>query len=247
MSELYWLKRPIAHRGLHDAERGIYENSVSAVKAAMRKGLAVEVDLQRAAGDMPVVFHDATLDRLTNETGPVAARDVEHLRALPLKQGGDKILSLPDLLELVSDAVPLLLEVKSNGSGHGAFEANIANILARYHGPVAVMSFDHHSVSAFRKHAPALPRGLVSCRFSDTASKAHFSMMQRFAMRHLLTSVFARPHFVAYDIRALPAVAPLFAKFVAGLPLLAWTVRTEAELARALRYADAPIFEEISP
>jgi glycerophosphoryl diester phosphodiesterase len=66
-------------------------------------------------------------------------------------------------------------------------------------------------------------------------------------MRHLLTSVFARPHFVAYDIQSLPAIAPLLAKFVAGVPLLAWTVRTEAELARALRYADAPIFEEIVP
>ena len=76
MGELYWLRRPIAHRGLHDAERGIVENSVSAVKAAMRKGIAVEVDLQRAADNQPVVFHDMTLERLTNESGPVAARDV---------------------------------------------------------------------------------------------------------------------------------------------------------------------------
>ena len=27
MAELYWLKRPIAHRGLHDAAKGIVENS----------------------------------------------------------------------------------------------------------------------------------------------------------------------------------------------------------------------------
>ncbi|ODR98681.1 hypothetical protein AUC68_09835 [Methyloceanibacter methanicus] len=246
MGELYWLKRPIAHRGLHDAGRGIVENSVSAVKAAMRKGIAVEVDLQRAGGDMPVVFHDMTLDRLTNESGPVAARDVGTLRTIPLKDGGDRILSLPDLLDLVGNAVPLLLEVKSNGSRTGTFEANIANLLAGYDGAVAVMSFDPHAVAAFRHHAPDLPRGLVSCRFADGVSKTHLSMVQRFAMRHLLTSVFARPHFVAYDVRALPAVAPLIAKFVAGLPLLAWTVRTQADLERALRYADAPIFEEIA-
>lgn len=247
MAELYWLKRPIAHRGLHDAKRGIIENSVSAVKAAMRKGLAVEVDLQRAAGDMPVVFHDDTLDRLTNETGPVAARDVDSLRSIPLKDGGDRILSLPDLLDLVGDTVPLLLEVKNHGQGDGAFEANIAKLLAGYNGPVAVMSLDPHAVSAFREHAPDLPRGLVSCRFDDEFSKTHFTRLQRFAMRHLLTSVFARPQFVAYDVTALPAVAPLLAKFAAGLPLLAWTVRTEAEMARALRYADAPIFEDIAP
>lgn len=247
MGELYWLKRPIAHRGLHDAARGIVENSASAVKAAMRRGIAVEVDLQRAAGDMPVVFHDVTLDRLTNESGPVAARDVDALRAISLKEGGDRILSLPELLELVGDTVPLVLEVKNHGQGDGVFEANIARLLADYRGPVAVMSFDPHAVAAFRHHAPDLPRGLVSCRFDDEFSKTHLSTLQRFAMRHLLTSTFARPHFVAYDVQALPAVAPLLAKFVAGLPLLAWTVRTEADLARALRYADAPIFEEIAP
>lgn len=247
MGELYWLKRPIAHRGLHDATRGIAENSVSAVKAAMRQGLAVEVDLQRAADDMPVVFHDPTLDRMTDESGPVASRDVNSLRDIPMKDGGDRILSLPDLLELVGDTVPLLLEVKTDGRGDGAFEANIARLLAGYRGPVAVMSFDPHAVSAFRHHAPGLPRGLVSCRFNDDLSKAHLSTMQRFLMRHLLTSTFARPHFVAYDIGALPAVAPLIAKFIVGLPLLAWTVRTEADLERALRYADAPIFEDITP
>lgn len=247
MGELYWLKRPIAHRGLHDTTRGNVENSVSAIKAATRKGIAVEVDLQRAADDMPVVFHDATLDRLTNESGPVAARTVEALRTIPLKHGGDRILSLPELLELIGDTVPLLLEVKSDGRRRGVFEANIAKQLHGYPGPVAVMSFDPHAVAAFRHHAPALPRGLVSCRFNDDLSKTHLSALQRLAMRHLLTSVFARPHFVAYDIRALPAVAPLIARFVLGLPLLAWTVRTEADLERARRYADAPIFEGITP
>ncbi|MEM9591290.1 MAG: glycerophosphodiester phosphodiesterase family protein [Pseudomonadota bacterium] len=247
MGELYWLKRPIAHRGLHDATRGIAENSKSAVKAAMRQGTAVEVDLQRAADDMPVVFHDATLDRTTNESGPLAALDVDTLRSIPLKEGGDPILSLPDLLDLVGDTVPLLLEVKSSFRGNGAFEANIAKLLASYKGPVAVMSFDPQCISAFREHAPALPRGLVSGRFTDDVSKKSFSARQRFAMRHLLTSLFARPQFVAYDVRALPAVAPLIAKFVVGLPLLAWTVRDEADLEKAHRYADAPIFEGIAP
>ncbi|GFO81023.1 MAG: glycerophosphoryl diester phosphodiesterase [Methyloceanibacter sp.] len=248
MGELYWLRRPIAHRGLHDAARGIVENSVSAVKAAMRKGIAVEVDLQRAADDQPVVFHDMTLERLTNESGPVAARDVASLRSIVLKDGGgDRILPLPELLELVAGTVPLLLEVKSDKSRNGAFEANIAKQLAAYRGPVAVMSFDPHMVATFRREAPRLPRGLVSCRFADELSKTHLTMLQRFAMRHLLTSAFARPQFVAYDIRALPAAAPLIAKFIAGLPLLAWTVRSEADLERALRYADAPIFEGMVP
>ncbi|HUW74910.1 MAG TPA: glycerophosphodiester phosphodiesterase family protein [Methyloceanibacter sp.] len=247
MAELYWLKRPICHRGLHDAAKGIIENSASAVKAALCHGYAVEVDLQCAAGNKPVVFHDATLDRLTNETGPVAERDVEALGEITLKNSTDRIVSLTDLLALVGGYVPLLLEVKSTWRGDGQFEAHIAEALASYPGPVAVMSFDPHSVAAFREAAPALPRGLIADRFNDTDYWRDLSPLQRFAMRHLLTSTFARPHFIAYDVKALPAFAPLIAKTVFGLPLLTWTVRTQADRERALRYADAMIFEGIEP
>lgn len=246
MAELYWLKRPIAHRGLHDQAKGIVENSASSVRAAMGAGFAIEVDLQCAAGHMPVVFHDATLDRLTLETGPVAARDAEVLCSIPLRNSPDRVLSLPGLLALVNGHVPLVLEVKSTWTGDGKFEANIANLLAPYPGPVAVMSFDPHSVAAFREAAPTLPRGLIGERFDDQRYWSQLTVWQRLAMRNLLTSAFARPHFIAYDIKALPAVAPLVARAF-GLPLLTWTVRTKEERERALRYADAMIFEGIVP
>jgi glycerophosphoryl diester phosphodiesterase len=246
MAELYWLKRPIAHRGLHNQAKGIVENSASSVRAAMAAGFAVEVDLQCAAGHMPVVFHDATLDRLTPERGPVAGLDAEALCSIPLRNSPDRILSLNGLLALVNGRVPLVLEVKSTWTGDGKFEANIANLLAPYPGPVAVMSFDPYSVAAFRDAAPALPRGLIGERFNDARYWSHLTFRQRLAMRNLLTSAFARPHFIAYDIRALPAVAPLVAR-VLGLPLLTWTVRTKEERDRALRYADAMIFEGIVP
>jgi glycerophosphoryl diester phosphodiesterase len=246
MSELYWLKRPIAHRGLHDATTGVAENSASAVTTALGKHYAIEVDLQCAANNMPVVFHDASLDRLTNETGPVAARDVESLRAIQLKGTKDHILSVPDVLALVGGYVPIVLEVKSTWTRDGAFEANIAKELASYAGPVAVMSFDPHSVAAFREVAPELTRGLVGCRFAQEEFP-NLTMRERFLMRNLMTSAIARPNFIAYDIAALPALAPLVAKVAFGLPLLTWTVRTKADRERALRYADAMIFEGIEP
>jgi glycerophosphoryl diester phosphodiesterase len=247
MAELYWLKRPIAHRGLHNAAKGIIENSVSAVSAAMGKGLAVEVDVQCAAGRMPIVFHDATLDRLTAETGPVAARDADTLSGIPLRNSDDRILSLPVLLSLVDGHVPLLLEVKSTWTREGTFEKNIAAMLASYKGPVAVMSFDPYALASFGEVAPELPRGLVAERFDKPGDWPHLTAKQRFTMRHLLSAAIARPNFIAYDIAALPAVAPLVARTLFGLPLLTWTVRTEEERERAMRYADAMIFEGIKP
>jgi glycerophosphoryl diester phosphodiesterase len=247
MPGLDWLKRPIAHRGLHDASHGIIESSASAVKAAIAQGYAIEVDLQCTADRMPIVFHDRTLDRLTAATGPVLARDARELCTISLKGSEDRILSLQDLLALVAGRVPLLLEVKSLWGEDRSFEVNITQALAPYRGHVAVMSFDPHSVAAFRALAPALPRGLVAERFQDPQHWPQLSRLQRFAMRHLLTAAFARPHFIAYDIKVLPALAPALARALFGLPLLTWTVRNAADRERAARYADAMIFEGVTP
>ena len=244
---LDWLKRPIAHRGLHDETHGVIENSASAVAAAMAKDYAIEVDLQCAKDGLPVVFHDRALERLTAESGAVAARDAASLSAIPLRNSKDRILSLGELLALVNGRVPLVLEVKSTWGGDPRYEAAIAEMLQPYAGPVAVMSFDPHLVAAFRRAAPALPRGLIAERFADRRYWSELSAGKRFAMRHLLTAAIARPHFIAYDVKALPALAPAIARGLFRLPLLTWTVRTQAEKARALRYADAMIFEGVVP
>ena len=244
-SALDWLKRPIAHRGL-DEKVGI-ENSASAVEAAIAENYAIEVDLQCSRDGLPVVFHDRSLDRLTAEAGPVALRDAADLCTIPLRNSKDRILSLEGLLALVDARVPLLLEVKSTWGGDSRYEANIAEILRSYSGRVAVMSFDPNCIASFRRLSPALPRGLVSEQFEDQHYWSGLTRLRRFAMRHLLTSAIARPHFIAYDIKALPALAPALARALFGLPLLTWTVRSEAEKARAMRYADAMIFEGVVP
>jgi glycerophosphoryl diester phosphodiesterase len=247
MHRLDWLKRPVAHRGLHEAASGIIENSASSVEAAIARDYAIEVDLQCTADHRPIVFHDRTLDRLTSETGAVAGRSAAELRTIPLKHSDDRILSLGDLLALVHGRVPLLLDVKSTWGDDRRFEANIAEEFAGYTGHMAVMSFDPRCVAAFRACAPSLPRGLISERFQDPRCWSHLTTLQRFAMRQLLTAAIARPHFIAYDFNALPALAPAIARSVLGLPLLTWTVRNETERVRAVRYADAMIFEGVVP
>ena len=66
-------------------------------------------------------------------------------------------------------------------------------------------------------------------------------------MRNLLTSAIARPHFIAYDIRALPALAPLIARTCSGCRCSPGRCGRTEERERALRYADAMIFEGIRP
>jgi glycerophosphoryl diester phosphodiesterase len=69
----------IAHRG-SSAEAP--ENTLPAFEAAVARGAdAVELDVRLTADGAPVVIHDATLDRTTDRTGPVAALTLADLRA----------------------------------------------------------------------------------------------------------------------------------------------------------------------
>ncbi len=157
MSPPLWSPRPIAHRGLHRSSRGIVENTPSAIKAAIDRGYAIEVDLQPAKGSEPVVFHDETLDRLVDASGKVDTYTVAELRRLAYKATSDRILSLAELLELVDGRTPLLIEVKTMFGPPGDYERQIAAGLARYQGPLALMSFDPWSMMALRDHAPTYP------------------------------------------------------------------------------------------
>ena len=57
--------KPIAHRGLHNKELNIPENSISAFKEAIAKGLPIELDVHLLKDGKLVVFHDDNLNRMT--------------------------------------------------------------------------------------------------------------------------------------------------------------------------------------
>src|ERR1700736_1999789 len=90
-----WLTaRPIAHRGLHDAARGIVENTASAVAAAIAGGYGIEVDLQVSADGDAMVHHDDALGRLTDGSGPLAALSAAELRRIPFRATADRMMTL---------------------------------------------------------------------------------------------------------------------------------------------------------
>ena len=247
MADLDWLIRSVAHRGLHDASKGIVENTPTAFQAALDAGYAIEVDVQEAGDGEPVVFHDPTLDRLTQATGPVINHTSMELKRIAFKDTPDRMQLLTELLEQISDRVPLIIEIKSNWRSRGPFEARIASILKTYRGHVAVMSFDQNAISAIAHHAPDVTRGLIAGPFRNPHYWGHLSAARRFVMRHLLSAFIARPHFIAYDIDGLPACAPFIWRHVLKRPLLTWPVRCEADRQRAEKLADAIIFEGFLP
>lgn len=243
---LDWLTaRPVAHRGLHG--NGVSENSLSAAAAAAAANYAIEVDLQLSKDGEVVVFHDDTLDRLTNENGNVADRTASELKAIKLKDTTDTIPSLHDLLALVGGKVPLVLELKSPWNGDTSLAKKVADILVSYEGPVAAMSFDPDLVIALKNHAPGLPRGIVAERWYLHPHWKFMSFWQKNYLGLLLHILKTKPHFVAYAQFDLPAIAPLIARTLLGMPLLSWTVRIEREREHVSKWVDQIIFEHIRP
>ncbi len=240
--------RPIAHRGLHDNARGVIENTAGAFTAAIAGGYGIECDLQLSADGEAMVHHDDALGRLTEGEGRLAAMTAAALRAVRFKTGGDaRILTLPELCELVAGRVALLLELKSRWDGDDRLVARTLAVLSRYRGPVAVMSFDPALTAAARRIDPRLPRGIVAERRASEAHPALSAPEPRRGLAYLGQVVHARPHFIAYAARDLPAPAPWAARRLLRLPLLAWTVRDPEEQRRVASFADQIIFEGWRP
>jgi glycerophosphoryl diester phosphodiesterase len=223
------IARPFAHRGLHGDGR--IENSRAAFEAAIAAGHGIELDVQAAASGFPAVFHDETLDRLTESSGPLRDLDIEELETIRLRGSDETIPSLAAVLGLIAGRVPLLIEVKAHGPAYHQLCYHVASALHFYPGAVGVMGFNPRVGHWFARHYPRFLRGLVV----SEQGKPYL----RGRMERLFSRWWARPDFLACDIRDLPS------RFAAGsgLPVLTWTVRTMEDRARAAEHAAQIIYE----
>ena len=243
-----WLiARPVAHRGLHDASRGIIENMPAAAQAAVAGNFAIECDIQLSADGEAMVHHDDALGRLTEGSGRLREKTAAELKSVTFKATAERMMTLSDLCDLVAGRVPLVIEVKSLFDGDRRLVRRMAEVLASYQGPAVGMSFDPDQVMALRELIPSRPRGIVAERHYTAQDWPEASPAQRREMTHLRHALRTRPDFVAYSIDELPALAPWLARNLFGCPLLTWTVRTPAQRARAAQYADQMIFEGFVP
>ena len=242
-----WLvARPIAHRGLHDRASDRLENSLSAARAAIEAGFAIECDVQRSQDGEAVVFHDVTLDRLTDTQGRVAERSMAALNALTLGPSGDRIIGLPALLATIDGRVPLICEIKSGFDGDLRLADRVAALACGYGAALAVKSFDPQVIVHLRTRKDvaerALPLGIVAEARYDDPEWAHLDRTRKQGLAALTHITETQPDFLSYHVADLPhAATTLFRAW--RRPVLAWTVRTEEQRHQAALWADQIVFE----
>lgn len=236
MAKLSWLtKRPIAHRGLHDMNKKVWENTLSAFRRAMDRNFAIECDVHLSSDRVPVVIHDGDLKRLTGEDGFVWQRTGAELQALRVGRTKDHVPLLSDLLELVRGKVPLVIEVKGiAGHDEGLVEA-VGAQLKNYKGKAAVMSFDHWLVRDFKRYLPDIPVGLTAYGKDNALIEAHFAMLA-----HGLD-------FTSYAAGDLPNPFVSFVRERLKMPVITWTIRDKPAIDLTFKYADQMTFEGFDP
>ncbi|MCX7305310.1 MAG: glycerophosphodiester phosphodiesterase [Hyphomicrobiales bacterium] len=236
MAKISWLtKRPIAHRGLHDMNKRVWENTLSAFGRAVEKGFGIECDVHLSSDRVPVIVHDGDLKRLTGTDAFAWQRTAAEIKALKVGGTRDHVPLLSELLDLVRGKVPLVIEVKgSAGHDDGLVEAVAAQLNA-YAGKAAVMSFDHWLVRDFKRYMPGIPAGLTAYGKDNALIEAHFSMLA-----HGLD-------FTSYAAGDLPNPFVSFVRERLKMPVITWTIRDKAAVDLTFKYADQMTFEGFDP
>ncbi len=217
--------RPIiAHRG---ASWDAPENTLLAFERGLELGAdAFEFDVRLSLDGIPVVIHDATLDRTTRARGPVNSLTARHLARVDAGSG-QGIPSVEQVLESFADT-PVIIEVKEISAARP-----LADVIRR-HGAVdrvLVGSFLHAALSCFEE--------LEINRCASRRESFFFWLGSRLRMPLGASSFSALS--VPVRHRGIHVADRAFVQTAVrrGMPVHAWTIddRVEAERLRALGIA----------
>ncbi len=184
-----------AHRGLHNKDNSVPENSMAAFRAALDRGYGIELDVRLSLDGEIFVFHDVELDRCTECDDWADGLTYSKLLEYNLFGTNEKIPLLTDVLDLVDGKVPLLIEVKRS-TRNTYLCRKLAVILNRYDGPFCIMSFDPTILSWFRKNMPDVCRGIIVAPAKNLDNAEN--QLTSFAGSRVLGNYLGRPHILAH-------------------------------------------------
>ncbi len=108
-------KKPlvIGHRGAMGHET---ENTIASIEKAMEMGVdMLEIDVFKIKSGEIVVFHDDTVERLTDGKGEIEKYTLNELKALTV-EGGHKIPTLQEVLDVMAGKTQLNIELKGRNT-----------------------------------------------------------------------------------------------------------------------------------
>lgn len=148
------------HRG---AKAYVAENTLESISKALELGVdGIEIDVHKCKSGELVVFHDFTVDRLTNTTGEISNFTLSELKTLTISNKY-KIPTLVEVLDLIDRKCILNIELKgkNTASATGSLIENyIENHQWNYNNFI-VSSFNFEELMATFKLNKKVPLGVL--------------------------------------------------------------------------------------
>lgn len=242
-------KYDYAHRGLHNKENGVPENSEKAFSLAVACGFGMELDLQLTKDKYVVVHHDHSIKRSCGADRLISEMDLGELRSYRLFGTDEKVPLFEDVLKIVDGKTPLIIELKAYNDVNELC-TKAMEILKNYKGLYCVESFDPRIVQWFRKNHPEIVRGQLMHRMekgTQITPTKKLSSAEAFAATNMFTNFLTRPHFEAYDFHSRDILSLAAARRLFGMQEVSWTLRREEDFKKAKALGNLCIFEGFVP
>ena len=258
-----------AHRGLHDNVSDAPENSMAAFRKAVEGGYGIELDIQLTKDQVPVVFHDFTLQRMARvqmqdasmqelmeldlegrkimpAQGKVADYTYEELKQFTLGKSKEHIPTFKEFLEMVDGRVPLIVEYKIPGIS-AVKVCELGNeLLKEYKGLYCIESFNPFAVLWYRRNNPEVLRGQLSDSYRKEKQTGYPAIVF-FILHHLMLNFLAKPDFIAYNHKYYKDVSRRLCRYLYGGVAVAYTIKSQQQLEERSRDFDMFIFDSFVP
>ena len=236
-----------AHRGLHNKEKGIPENSMAAFKLAAANGFGAELDVHLMKDGNLAVIHDASLLRTAEADVLIEDLTAEELENYRLEGTEQRIPLLEDVLPLFVDRAPLIVELKAERGNAEALAAAACKVLDKYKAEYCVESFDPRCLMWLWQNRPDVIRGQLSENFTAHGDAQHLPGGVRWILTNLLLNVRTRPDFIAYRFEDRANLSLRLCRGFYRVQEASWTVRDRETMEKAEAAGNLVIFENFDP
>jgi len=158
----------IAHRG---ASGYAPENTKASILEGLKRGCdGFEVDVQLTKDNKVIVFHDWSLERISDGNGFLKDQTLDKLKTLDIGSWfskefcGEKIMTLEELLDIIPEEKLLNIEIKVRHGEINHIEKTVVEILERHsriNSNLIISSFDHRIIKRIKKIKPEIQVGLL--------------------------------------------------------------------------------------
>ena len=177
----------LGHRG---ASADAPENTLAAFALAREQGAdGIEFDVQLSKDGHIVVFHDQTVDRVTDGEGKVSDLTLAEIQSLTMVDE-QRVPTLDEVFELLGPAFLYNVELKHFGWGNAALETAVADRIESHNleAQTVVSSFNPLAVRRMRQ------------QISQQTRVAHLWYVKRLRYKYVLSKAEAHhPHYSLVD------------------------------------------------